>query len=163
MLKFCSSFLTFPPRLIFFDSRIDGNSIEMNFFTGQSYPDLNFSKMKKHFFFYPSTDILHQQEHHVRWRGTIRIHQNTSEYYSSLSVGSVNFFQLNDHNGMQGLYMQGAAGQTHDPVAGGAQPVRDDSRDGVGGLWNGRRGEGRPDEVTVRPCWTWSHLGLSGR
>ncbi|KOX79439.1 hypothetical protein WN51_02704 [Melipona quadrifasciata] len=37
--------------------------------------------------------------------------------------------------------MQGAAGQAHDPVAGGAQPVRDDSRDGVGAGEPGEEGK----------------------
>lgn len=79
--------------------------------------------------------------------------------------------------------MQGAAGQAHDPVAGGAQPVRDDSRDGVGAREPGEEGKegltrsqydpaergpisdslvgSRTDlesRIMPRPCWNfWGH------
>lgn len=84
---------------------------------------------------------------------------------------------------MQELYMQGAAGQAHNPVAGGVQPVRDDSRNGVGVCE--MRGEGKEDltrsrydpaergpisdslvgsrtdlesRIMPRPCWNfWGH------
>lgn len=84
---------------------------------------------------------------------------------------------------MQGPDMQGAAGRAHDPVAGGAQPVRDDSRDGVGAREPGEEGKegltrsqydpaergpisdslvgSRTDlesRIMPRPCWNfWGH------
>lgn len=61
------------------------------------------------------------------------------------------------------LEMLGAAGRADDTVIGGARAVRDGRRDRVRGPRRGKREERGPGEVTVRPCWTWTHLGLSGR